>query len=148
MARSVKAQLCLFGVIADFLFECQKLWLDLCFSYSLIEDFVSRVLITCDLGVLTEEVPYLIVMRASQVIDVSLTPGDKTSGFLTPVVGIEGGLQIDYDRKKQVLFWVEGKEDDEENVSNIHDTFIRGAVTKFPELWYSTVMVAHMTMLT
>ena len=86
--------------------------------------FISRLLITCDLGVLTEEVPYLIVMRASQVVDVSLTPGDKTSGFLTPVVGIEGGIQIDYDRKKQVLFWVEGKEDDEENVSNIQNTFI------------------------
>ena len=25
---------------------------------------------------------------------------------------------------------------------------IRGAVTKFPELWYSTVMVGHMTTLT
>jgi low density lipoprotein-related protein 2 len=78
----------------------------------------------CDLGVLTEEAPYLIVIRASQVIDVSLTPGDKTSGFLTPVVGIEGGLHIDYDRKKQVLFWVEGKEDDEENVSYICSMFM------------------------
>jgi low density lipoprotein-related protein 2 len=78
----------------------------------------------CDLGVFTEEVPYLIVIRASQVIDVSLTPGDKTSGFLTPVVGIEGGLHIDYDRKKQMLFWVEGKEDDEENVSYIRSMFM------------------------
>ena len=26
-------------------------------------------------------------------------------------------------------------------------THIRGAVTKFPELWYSTVMVGHMTTL-
>lgn len=64
------------------------------------------------------------VMRASQIIDVSLTPGDKTSGFLTPVVGIEGGIHIDYDRKKQVLFWVEGKDDDEENVRNIYNTFL------------------------
>jgi low density lipoprotein-related protein 2 len=64
------------------------------------------------------------VMRASQVIDVSLTPGDKTRGFLTPIVGIEGGLQLDYDRKKQLLFWVEGKDDDEENVSNICNTFL------------------------
>jgi low density lipoprotein-related protein 2 len=72
----------------------------------------------------TEEVPYLIVMRTSQVIDVSLTPGDKTSGFLTPIVGIEGGIHIDYDRKKQVLFWVEGKDDEEENVRKIPSTFI------------------------
>jgi low density lipoprotein-related protein 2 len=75
----------------------------------------------------TEEVPFLMVMRASQIIDLSLTPGDKTSGFLTPVVGIEGGIHVDYDRKKQVLFWVEGKDDDEENVRNICSTFILSA---------------------
>jgi low density lipoprotein-related protein 2 len=75
----------------------------------------------------TEEVPFLMVMRASQIIDVTLTPGDKTSGFLTPVVGIEGGIHIDYDRKKQVLFWVEGKDDDEENVRNICNTFLLSA---------------------
>lgn len=57
------------------------------------------------------------VMKGSQIIDVSLTPGDKTSGYLTAIVGIEGGLQLDYDRKNQNIFWVEGKEDDEENVS-------------------------------
>jgi hypothetical protein len=67
----------------------------------------------------TEEVPFLMVMRASQIVDVSLTPGDKTSGFLTPVVGIDGGIHLDYDRKKQLLFWVEGKEDDDENVRPI-----------------------------
>lgn len=56
------------------------------------------------------------VMKGSQIIDVSLTPGDKTGGFLTAVVGIEGGLHLDYDRKMQTIYWVEGKEDDEENV--------------------------------
>jgi low density lipoprotein-related protein 2 len=75
----------------------------------------------------TEEVPFLMVMRASQIIDVSLTPGDKTSGFLTPIVGIEGGIHVDYDRKKQVLFWVEGKDDDEENVRDICNAFLLSA---------------------
>lgn len=57
------------------------------------------------------------VMKASQIVDISLTPGDKTSGFLTPIVGIESGIQIDYDRKTELIYWVEGKEDDDENVS-------------------------------
>lgn len=65
-------------------------------------------------------------MRGSQIIDVSMIPGDKTSGSLTPIVGIEGGVHIDYDRKTQTMFWVEGKDDagkddddkdDRENVS-------------------------------
>jgi low density lipoprotein-related protein 2 len=77
--------------------------------------------------VLTEEMPFLMVMRASQILDVSLTPGDKTSGFLTPIVGIEGGLHLDFDRKKQILFWVEGKDDDEENVRNICNIFLLSA---------------------
>lgn len=55
-------------------------------------------------------------MRGSQIVDVPLTPGDKTAGFFTPVVGIEGGIQLDYDRKTQTIYWVQGKEDDEENV--------------------------------
>jgi len=71
--------------------------------------------------------PFLMVMRASQILDVSLTPGDKTSGFLTPIVGIEGGLHLDFDRKKQILFWVEGKDDDEENVRNICNIFLLSA---------------------
>ncbi|XP_046995596.1 low-density lipoprotein receptor-related protein 2 [Schistocerca americana] len=67
-------------------------------------------------GVCTvEETSFLMVMRASQIVDVSLTPGDKTTGFLTPIVGIEGGIQLDYDRKMNTLYWVEGKEDDDEN---------------------------------
>ena len=57
-------------------------------------------------------------MKGSQIIDVSLTPDDKTSGFLVPIVGIENGIQLEFDRKTETLFWVEGKEDDDENVSN------------------------------
>lgn len=58
------------------------------------------------------------IMRASQIVDVSLTPNDKTTGFLTPIVGVENGVQIDYDRRNNIVFWLEGKsEGDTENVS-------------------------------
>ena len=55
------------------------------------------------------------VMRGSQIIDVSVTPTDKTTGFFTPIIGVENGLQIEYDRERQEIFWVQGKENDEEN---------------------------------
>lgn len=63
-----------------------------------------------------EESSFIMLVKGAQIIDVSLTPGDNTAGFLTPIVGIDNGLQIDYDRKNNVIFWVEGKEDDDENV--------------------------------
>lgn len=92
---------------------------------------IQHLLIEVYFDVSTEEVPFLMVMRASQVIDVSLTPGDKTRGFLTPIVGIEGGIHLDFDRKKQILFWVEGKDDDDENVRSICNTFLPNADTSF-----------------
>lgn len=63
-----------------------------------------------------EDVSFLLVMRGSQIIDVPLNSGDKSTGFLTPIVGIENGLQVDFDRKTGTIYWVEGKEDEEENV--------------------------------
>lgn len=63
-----------------------------------------------------EEVTFLMVMRGSQIIDLPMTPNDKTIGFFTPIVGIDNGMQLDYDRKTQTIFWVQGKEDDDENV--------------------------------
>lgn len=56
------------------------------------------------------------VMRGSQIVDVSTRPGDKTTGFLTPIIGIDHGLQIDYDRKTTTVIWVEGKDNDSDNV--------------------------------
>lgn len=65
-----------------------------------------------------EETAFLMIMRGSQIVDVSLTPNDKTTGFLTPIVGVENGIQIDYDRRSNIIFWLEGKSDgDRENVS-------------------------------
>ena len=66
-----------------------------------------------------EETAYLMVMRGSQIIDVSIKPGDTAAGFLTSIVGVEKGRQIEYDRKGETIFWIEGKNDnDDENVSS------------------------------
>ncbi|KAF0767414.1 low-density lipoprotein receptor-related protein 2, partial [Aphis craccivora] len=63
------------------------------------------------------ESPFLLVMRGYQIIDVSLTPGDKTTGHIVPIVGIEGGTQVDYDTETKSLFWVEGLKVNEEDES-------------------------------
>nr|CAD7197742.1 unnamed protein product [Timema douglasi] len=78
-----------------------------------------------------EETPFLMVMRASQIVDVSLTPGDKTSGFIIPIVGIDGGNQLDFDRKSDTLFWIEGKEGDDENGTIYTTVFSGGNKTEF-----------------
>ncbi|KAK4318969.1 hypothetical protein Pmani_010057 [Petrolisthes manimaculis] len=45
-----------------------------------------------------EETPYLMVMKGGQIIDISLKSEEqKASRFLTPIVGVENGLQLDYD---------------------------------------------------
>lgn len=64
-----------------------------------------------------DESPFLLVMRGYQIIDVSLTPGDKTTGHIVPIVGIEGGTQVDYDTETKSLYWVEGLKVDEEDES-------------------------------
>lgn len=75
---------------------------------------------TTDGRCIEEDVQFLMVMRGSQIIDVPLNTGDKSSGYLTPIVGIDNGLQVDFDRKTGTVYWVEGKEDEEENVSFAH----------------------------
>nr|XP_045622888.1 low-density lipoprotein receptor-related protein 2-like isoform X5 [Procambarus clarkii] len=63
-----------------------------------------------------EETPYLMVMKGSQIVDVALTPGEKgAAGFLTPIVGVENGLQLDYDRNNERVFWIEAIMKDSEN---------------------------------
>lgn len=66
------------------------------------------------------DVPYLMVMKGSQIIDIALNKPDEkgTAGFLTPIVGLENGLEVDYDRKGERIFWVESTTKDSENVSN------------------------------
>lgn len=72
--------------------------------------------LTNDGRCIEEDVTFLMVMRGTQIIDVPLNPGDKSSGYLTSIVGVENGLQVDFDRKTGTIYWVEGKEDEDDNV--------------------------------
>lgn len=87
--------------------------------------------ITGDGKCIEEDVSFLMVMKGTQIIDVSLTPGDKSSGYLTPIVGIEGGMQLDYDRHLHQIFWVQGKEDDDENGTIWTTPYTGGNKTEF-----------------
>lgn len=66
-----------------------------------------------------EESPYVMLMKGSQIIDLSLTPSDSSesgsSGRLTPVVEVGAGRELDFDRKGEALFWIETVENDEYN---------------------------------
>lgn len=62
-----------------------------------------------------EENAYLMVLKGTQIIDVPLNGGNVRSGSLIPVIGIDNGVSLDYDRKGDLTFWLQGKEDDEEN---------------------------------
>lgn len=77
-----------------------------------------------------EEVSFMVLMKDSQIIDVSLVPGDKTTGFMVPIVGIETGVQIDFDRKTETLYWVETK-DDSENGTIYSSPYRGGNKTEF-----------------
>jgi hypothetical protein len=55
-----------------------------------------------------EDTPYLMVVKGNQIIDQSLS--DDTKGFFTPIVGIENGRVLDYDRLNGELYFVEGND--------------------------------------
>lgn len=59
------------------------------------------------------------VMKGSQIIDIGLDKNEAkgSAGFLTPIVGLENGLELDYDRNNERIFWVEAMAKDSENVS-------------------------------
>jgi len=54
-----------------------------------------------------EETPYLMVLRGSQIIDISLTPKETKTGYITPIVGVEGGRFIEYDRRDRIIYWLQ-----------------------------------------
>ncbi|CAL4174127.1 unnamed protein product, partial [Meganyctiphanes norvegica] len=63
-----------------------------------------------------DDKPYLMVMKGSQIVDLSLEPSEKgAAGFLTPVVGVENGMELDYDRANSRIFWIEANEVGSEN---------------------------------
>ncbi|RVE42510.1 hypothetical protein evm_012839, partial [Chilo suppressalis] len=64
-----------------------------------------------------EESAYLMVLKGSQIIDLS-PDGSGRAGQLASVVGIQGGVQLDYDRQGHMLYWLQsisGDSEDDEN---------------------------------
>lgn len=77
------------------------------------------------------ETPYLMVMKGSQLVDLSLTPNDKSTGFFTPVIGIENGFDFDYDKQQGNLYFTTLREDDRENGTIFKVSLQGGNQTKF-----------------
>lgn len=81
---------------------------------------------------LEEEIPYLMVLRGSQIVDVSLLPRSIKTGYITPVVGVESGKFIDYDKKERMIYWLQTKDDDDENGTIYTTPYNGGNRTEFP----------------
>lgn len=73
------------------------------------------------------------VLKGSQIVDVSLDGAGK-AGLLAPVVGLQGGLQLDYDRQGHLLFWLQsttGDNEDDENCTLFSTPYEGGNKTEF-----------------
>ncbi|KAK2724586.1 hypothetical protein QYM36_001171, partial [Artemia franciscana] len=64
-----------------------------------------------------EETPFLMVMKGTQIVDLSLIPSSEAGamGRIAPVVDVGGGKDIEFDRKGELIYWIETQEKDEEN---------------------------------
>ena len=51
--------------------------------------------------------PFLMVIKENEIIDLNINSEDKNNGHFTPVVDIKYGISVDYDVKKQEVFWTE-----------------------------------------
>lgn len=78
------------------------------------------------------EAPYLMVMKGSQLIDLRLRPSDQTTGYFTPVIGIENGYDFDYDKRDGHIYWIQGSKDDDKSNNTIYTVSLKGGnQTKF-----------------
>merc|ERR1712223_2321750 len=57
----------------------------------------------------------LMVIKKDQIADISITSDESTVGHFTPVIGLEYGVSVDYDRKTQEIYWVETKAEGQDN---------------------------------
>lgn len=77
------------------------------------------------------DTPFLMLMKANQLIDISLTPDDKSSGQIVPIIGIENGYDFDYDKQEGSIYWIQLADEDKEN-GTIYTVSLKGGnVTKF-----------------
>ena len=47
------------------------------------------------------------VIKENEIVDLNINSEDKNNGHFTPVVDIKYGISVDYDVKKQEVFWTE-----------------------------------------
>ena len=62
-----------------------------------------------------KENPYLMVVKKTQIVDVSVMPDDTATGHLTPVVDLKVGVSVDYDTNNHVIYWTEIENKDDKN---------------------------------
>ncbi|XP_064102114.1 low-density lipoprotein receptor-related protein 2-like [Macrobrachium nipponense] len=62
-----------------------------------------------------DESAFLMVMKGAQIVDLKMEDEKGSAGFLTPIVGVENGLQLDYDSQTNRIFWIESITKDSEN---------------------------------
>ncbi|KAF7989294.1 hypothetical protein HCN44_007968 [Aphidius gifuensis] len=79
-----------------------------------------------------EETPFLMILRGTQIVDVSLIPKNSNTGFITPIVGVDGGTLIDYDRQNHTIYWLQTKDGDDENGTIYTIPYTGGNKTEFP----------------
>lgn len=64
-----------------------------------------------------DDAPFLMIMKDKQIVDMRIDSNTgETEGFLSPIVGVENGLSIDYDRQKEEIYWVELDEEESDEV--------------------------------
>ncbi|KAI5632398.1 low-density lipoprotein receptor domain class A domain-containing protein [Phthorimaea operculella] len=64
-----------------------------------------------------EDTSYLMVLKGSQIIDLA-PDGSGRAGQLASIVGVQGAVQLDYDRAGHMLYWLQsisGDSEDDEN---------------------------------
>ncbi len=57
------------------------------------------------------------VIKENEIVDISIMSEDKSSGHFTPVVDVKYGVSVDYDVKKQEVFWTETEGEGQTNAT-------------------------------
>ncbi|GAB6028318.1 hypothetical protein CHUAL_002491 [Chamberlinius hualienensis] len=79
------------------------------------------------------DAPLLMVMEGSYIVDMSIRPNDSSRGAISAVVGTEKGIDFDFDKKENIIYWVEVSLDDSENGTLYKINMTSGNQTHFLE---------------
>lgn len=59
------------------------------------------------------DTPFLMVMKQTQLVDLSIRPQTTTAksmNHFTPIIGIDNGFDFDYDRREETVYWIKMKD--------------------------------------